>query len=225
MARTTRVTLPLSPVTKPVLRLVKTAAIAGFSSGLLLTLLQRIEVVSLIRNAETFERGAHEAPAFWATLSANVVLASGFALLLAAAISLDRTSSWRRGLLWGLAGYFVFFVAPAFGLPPELPGSESAPLENRQLWWVSTVACCAAGLAVAVFGRNLALRGAGAALIVLPFMIGAPEHSIHASALPAELERSFARATYFVNAVFWLALGAITGFLLNAKRRVPGTAA
>jgi len=207
------------------LRLVKTAALAGLGSGVLLTLLQRIEVVSLIRHAETFEQGAHEAPVIWSTLGANVVLATGFALLLAAAISLDRASSWRRGMLWGVAGYFVFFVAPGLGLPPELPGAESAALADRQLWWLMTVVCAASGLALAVFARHLAARAFGAVLIALPFVVGAPEHAIHAQAVPVEIDRAFVRATYFVNAVFWLALGAAVGFLLNASRRDRGTAA
>jgi cobalt transporter subunit CbtA len=196
-------------------RLLRIAACAGLPAGMLLTLLQRIEIVPLIRHAELFEPGgSHEAPpALWATLGANVVLATGFALLLAAAISLDRRADWRRGMLWGAAGYLAFFVAPSFGLAPELPGAESAPLADRQLWWVATVAACALGLALIVFARSLALRAAGLVVIAGPFAIGAPEHAIHAHTVPVEIDRAFARAAYLVNGVLWLGLGAAVGFL------------
>jgi len=201
-------------------RLLGIAALAGLPAGVLLTLAQRIEIVPLIRHAELFEHGGgHEAaPALWATLGANVVLATGFALLLAAALSFDRRADARRGLLWGAGGYFAFFVAPSFGLPPELPGAESAPLADRQLWWVATVAACALGLALTVFARNLALRAAGLVLIAGPFAIGAPEHAIHAHAVPPEIDHAFARATYLVNGLLWLGLGAAVGFLSAPNR-------
>jgi predicted cobalt transporter CbtA len=38
----------------------------------------------------------------------------------------------RRGLLWGLGGFAALHLAPAVGLPPELPGMASADLAARQ---------------------------------------------------------------------------------------------
>jgi predicted cobalt transporter CbtA len=62
---------------------------------------------------------------------ANVSMAVGFALMLVAAFALSgRRITWRSGLLWGLAGYGVFFVAPSLGLPPEVPGTLAAPLQR-----------------------------------------------------------------------------------------------
>jgi cobalt transporter subunit CbtA len=190
------------------------AAIAGLACGVLLTLLQQVEIVPLIRQAELFEKGAHGAPPGWlATLAANVVLATGFALLLAAAIVHRGTAGWRRGLLWGAAGYLAFFAAPALGLPPELPGAEHAALVNRQAWWIATAASSAGGLWIACFTKVHAVRALGIVLIVLPHLAGAPDHAIHGSSVPAELAAEFVRAAWLVNAMFWLALGTLTAAL------------
>ena len=201
-------------------RIARAGAIAGPACGALLTLLQQFEVVPLIRQAEAFEPGgAGHAPLLWATLAANVVLATGFALLLAAALAFDHAAGWRRGLIWGAAGYLAFFVAPALGLPPELPGAEVAPLGARQLWWAAAAAFCAAGLGLAIFARRAPLRVLGLFLIAAPHIAGAPAHSLHAGSLPPELHRAFVRATYLANGAFWLALGALVGQLLSASGR------
>lgn len=146
------------------------------------------------------------------TVIANISMAVGFGLLLAGAISLrSQSSGWRAGLLWGAAGYLVFFVAPSIGLPPELPGTAAAPLATRQMWWLTTVAASAGGLSLLVFARAVPLKLMGAAVLLLPHLSGAPQPEVHASAAPAELARAFVYATAFANAAFWLALGALAG--------------
>ena len=199
-------------------RLVAAAAGAGLIAGLLLTAMQLYATVPLIRAAEAYET-AHEAPpALFATALANVALAIGFGLFIAAGMSLRSAGGWRAGLLWGAAGYVVFFVAPSLGLPPELPGADAAPLMDRQVWWLATVACSAAGLAMIVFARGNVLRAIGVVLLVIPHAIGTPQLAAHASALPADLVAAFARATYLCNAAFWLVLGAFTGLFAAPER-------
>ena len=149
---------------------------------------------------------------------ANIVLATGFALMLGALFALRGTRGWRTGLASGVAGYLVFFVAPSLGLPPELPGSESAPLPARELWWSATVAASAAGLALIAFGKRLPLRVLGALLLVAPHVIGAPQHSPRAAIHPAEAVTAFISATFIVNAAFWLVLGGFSGLLARARR-------
>lgn len=156
---------------------------------------------------------AGEAPSLVLTAAANVVLATGFALLLAVAISLQERTGWRWGLAWGLAGYAAFFVAPAIGMPPELPGVDGGALHGRQLWWVATAASTAAGLALAVFAKHPALRIAGLAFIALPQFILAPQPHAHGGTAHAALSRDFVRAAYVANALFWLTLGAVAGAL------------
>ena len=147
------------------------------------------------------------------TVLANVSMAVGFALMLVAAMTLSgRRISWRAGLLWGLAGYGVFFVAPSLGLPPEVPGTLAAPLHARQLWWVMTAAMTAASLGLFVFARGWQLKLVGLALLAVPHLVGAPQPEVHGSVAPEELARAFIHATALANAVFWLALGGLTGF-------------
>ena len=164
-------------------RIVSAAALAGVLAGLLLTAIQQIEITPLIREAEVQEeatiaasQSAHEhastgreqeawAPRRgWERLLAsavsNTVLATGFALLLVSAMSQQKKTGWRAGLLWGTAGYAVFFVAPSLGLPPELRRSLACTniIENvmarcgasagTQIYWRSPSMACRAPLAV-----------------------------------------------------------------------------
>jgi len=173
------------------------------------------------------------------TILSNVLTAVGFALVMLAVMSasLRRVSAgskaapgrldWRHGLLWGLAGYAVFFVAPTLGLPPEIPGAEAAALESRQSWWMLTVACTGLALVGAAFGKP-PWRWAFLALIAVPYLIGAPHLSgspfagypPEAAAQLDELARRFVWATALANGLFWLVLGAISGWA--ARRFLAG---
>ncbi|MEO6352908.1 MAG: CbtA family protein, partial [Burkholderiaceae bacterium] len=147
------------------------------------------------------------------TVLANISLAVGFGLMLGAALFLrNDAGGWRSGLLWGLAGYAVFFVAPALGLPPEMPGTAAASLADRQLWWLGTVVVTAGGLSLLIFTHNWKLKLFGALLLTVPHLIGAPQPEVHFSAAPAELAQAFIQATTIANAVFWLALGGLMGW-------------
>jgi cobalt transporter subunit CbtA len=147
---------------------------------------------------------------------ANISMAVAFGLLLSAAMTLRGVShGWRGALLWGAAGYAVFFLAPSLGLPPEVPGTAAAPLGARQVWWLLTVAATAGGLALLALAPRWPLKLAGVAMLLVPHLVGAPQPLVHASAAPAELAQSFIYATAFANAVFWLALGALSGFFFK----------
>src|SRR5262249_18446225 len=100
--------------------------------------------------ADGFERTAF-------TALADVLTGIAFGLLLTAAYALrGQAMDWRQGLFWGLAGFATFTLAPGLGLPPEVPGTESAPLLGRQVWWVATAVATAGGLALIFLTRNLA---------------------------------------------------------------------
>ncbi|ASF46614.1 CbtA family protein [Methylovulum psychrotolerans] len=210
---------------------------AGLWAGLFLTAIQRLQVLPLIQQAELYEVQATAIPSHtpaehavphqaeetawqpqegWErtayTAVANISLAVGFALLLAAAGNLrGGLSGWRKGLAWGLAGYVAFFVAPSLGLPPELPGTQAALLKDRQFWWVLTVADTALGLWLLAFAKTSTNKLFGLVLLVSPHLLGAPQPEFHDSAAPAELARRFIIATTIANALFWLVLGGLIG--------------
>ena len=207
-------------------RIVLSAALAGAVAGIVLTGIQQLRVVPVILEAETYEvvepgaathahtDGDHHdwSPAdgfertFW-TGVANVGMGIGFALLLAAAFSLHTGTSWRQGALWGLGGYAAFFVLPALGLPPELPGTESAALQDRQAWWLVTVTLSVTGVALLGLARGWPWKAAAVVLIAIPHLIGAPHPEVHSAVAPPELLRTFIIATAVANAVFWVVLG------------------
>lgn len=158
------------------------------------------------------------------TLGADVVTGVGFAFLLTAAIVFfGKGADWRRGLLWGLAGFACFSLAPAFGLPPELPGTEAAPLLERQLWWIGTAIATASGLYAAARMRNVAGYAIAVVLIALPHVVGAPQPENPGGLAPEELEHKFILVAIASSLVFWLVLGVLTGAFF--KRYVSDDAA
>lgn len=148
------------------------------------------------------------------TVIANILAATGFALLLAACFALTGDIDAKRGVIWGLAGFTVFHLAPAFGLPPEPPGGQAAALHDRQMWWLLTAAATAGGLALIVYARGFLAKAAGAALIILPHALGAPT-PLGPSAAPTHLAVTFAIASLATAAAFWVFLGGLSGYLFR----------
>jgi cobalt transporter subunit CbtA len=159
-----------------------------------------------------FERNAY-------TAAANILTAIGFALLLAGffAVRSGATGaivSWHEGLLWGLAGFAVFTLAPGLGLPPELPGVPAASLLSRQIWWLAAVLATAGGLAMIVFRRSVPAAIAGVILLTLPHLIGAPELANIETNVPSSLTHQFVTAVTMTSLVFWTLLGGLTSAVL-----------
>jgi len=215
------------------------AIIAGLISGITVTGLQLLHVVPLINKAETYEsaltakanahnhtsqvsrthdhadwapEGGLERQAF--TLLANVLTAVGFGLLLNAALALrGRPISVKQGVLWGAAGFAIFALAPAVGLPPELPGMQAAGLFERQTWYFGTIFSTGGGLAMAVFLTHWTLRALGAILILAPHVVGAPHPAEMGGNVPPELAAMFVMASLLTGAVLWVVLGGVSGYL------------
>ena len=160
------------------------------------------------------------------TLGADIVTGVGFALLLTAAIViLGKGADWRRGLLWGLAGFACFTLAPSFGLPPELPGTEAAPLLSRQIWWIGTVVATAGGLFAAARLRNVYGYAIAVVLIALPHVVGAPQPEAPGALAPEELEHKFILVAVATSLVFWLVLGVLTGAFFKRYANEAGAVA
>lgn len=151
------------------------------------------------------------------TTLADVITGIGFALVLTALIVLrGQAVDGRQGLLWGIAGFTAVSLAPALGLPPELPGSMAAELVARQGWWAIAAASTAVGLALMFLGRAAWMPYAGIALLILPHLVGAPHPDEIGGAVPPELAGHFVAASLVSAAAFWAFLGWATGSL--AKR-------
>jgi cobalt transporter subunit CbtA len=221
-------------------RIAQTAGFTGLLAALLLTLLQSFWVAPLILQAETYEKApteqAHEHAegaaaghvhneVAWSpedgwqrilsTAGGNLVVAVGFALMLAALYTLRAPGKTSQGVFWGLAGFAVFTLAPTLGLPPELPGTAAADLTQRQIWWIGTAASTAVALALIVFGQNWLFKILGAAILVVPHIIGAPQPPVHESLAPEALESQFKIASLLTNALFWIAMGVISAWLFR----------
>jgi cobalt transporter subunit CbtA len=208
------------------------ALLSGLIAGLLVTVVQQFGTVPLILEAEVFEQAAAAAEAVsehhgedeaWApqdglqrnglTAITNILTATGFALLLVAAYAFrGRPIGWREGLLWGLAGFAAFTLAPGLGLPPELPGMAAAEVRPRQIWWIATVAATAAALGLLAFRSSSGAALAAIALIVVPHLVGAPQPVEPSTSVPETLAREFVVAVTVTSFLSWVSLGALTGF-------------
>jgi cobalt transporter subunit CbtA len=168
------------------------------------------------------------------TFLANVLASTGFAAILLALmaqfwLARERNISWPQGLLWGLAGYLAVFVAPAIGLPPEIPGAVAAPVEHRQLWWALTAASVSIGLGLFAFAPTK-FKALGLLLLAIPYIFGAPhgqgpmfQHPDPAAvAALVELHQRFIVISGITNLVFWLLLGIGCRLAFNRWfRRIP----
>lgn len=229
-------------------RILLSASIAGILAAVALTVAQAHWVTPLILQAEELEDaaqsarlehhgpetgvGKHHHEQAWqpengwqrtlSTAASNSVMCIGFALILCGMYALRRPANVIQGVMWGLAGYFVFFAAPASGLPPELPGTATAGLFARQLWWLCTSTATAAGLGLIFLQARNSLRVAGAVALAIPHLIGAPQPAAPASLAPEELQMQFRLTAFFVNAALWLLLGSLSAAVFQ---RLPGKTA
>lgn len=217
------------------MRILATALVAGVAAGLVLSVVQLAWVAPLIVEAEAYETAGSgsEGPApgehagetaapenatrrVLLTVVANILNGVGFALLLGGGIALSgRRIDWRRGLLWGLAGFAAFAAAPALGLPPDPPGVDAGPLLPRQIWWLGTAAATAAGLWLLLLTKRRTLWALGVLALAAPHVIGAPPVDVHGGPTPPELIAEFIAASLVTTGVFWLTLGGAVGFVTH----------
>jgi cobalt transporter subunit CbtA len=228
-------------------RIIYTALLVGLLSGLIMSVIQITTVNPIIFAAESYEseraiaveheHGGHNHSSTWApeegaertsyTIFANVSAGIGFAAILLALMSQLQLSgitqlSVPKGILWGVAGFVAVFVAPAIGLPPEIPGIEAAAIEQRQLWWTLAVIAVAVGLLILSFAP-LKYKVLGLISLVIPYIVTIPHHQGPAFAHPdpsvvealTRLHEQFLINSAISNLVFWLALGVIAAWALN----------
>ncbi len=225
-------------------QIIFSALLISLLTGLLDSGVQMLNVSGIIYQAESYEVAEiaaepNHTPAdeAWGpedgaerilyTFFANVLSAVGFAAILLALMNQVQSQgmaklSSGKGILWGVAGFIALFVAPALGLSPEIPGTQAAAVESRQIWWLLTVLSTIAGLAVLAFAP-LQYKVLGLICLVTPHLIGAPHISgpefIHPDLLAVEtltqLHQQFITATSISNFIFWLVLGISCGYVVK----------
>jgi cobalt transporter subunit CbtA len=209
-------------------RVLLAALLAGIAAGLFMGVIQHWKLTPLILEAEKYETAAHDhaAAEAWApsegfertaytTLTVMVTGAAYAALLAGIALIFGIPLTARNGAIWGLMGFLAASLAPAAGLPPELPGMPAANLGIRQLWWIGTIVLTAAGIVLLCMRRQLWAIAAAAILIALPHFVDVPRPSDETSAVPAMLAARFAALSLAANAAFWIVLGALLGLVME----------
>ncbi len=225
-------------------RLLTSGVIAGFAAGLAAAILQIMLVQPVLLTAELYESGqavfeGGRAPAELVggieplrdglSVVFSGLVYAGYALVLTAAMAFaaDRGAAridGRTGLVWGLAGFVTVQLAPALGLPPELPGMGAADLGARQAWWAATIVATGAGCALLGFGRSWLAWGAAVILFAAPHVAGAPQPEAFVGPAPPELASLFAARALGVGLVAWAILGALAGSLWARDRVALGHA-
>jgi len=229
-------------------RIIYSAVGIGLLTGLLLSLMQIVSVDPIIFAAEAYELEMPDAsPAGheghdhdhtgWApadglertayTVLSNISAAIGFAAIMLALMNLFammRQGDFKpvHSLLWGLAGFAALYLAPAIGLPPEIPGIEAAPSGHRQAWWLLAVSSIGAGLGLLALAP-LRYKAISVLFFAIPYLVGAPhpEGPLFVHPDPAavialmELHQRFIIASGIVNLLFWIALGLACGYAFN----------
>lgn len=209
------------------------AIFGGAAAGLAAGLLQLVFVQPVLLHAELYETGtlvhfggtsnsAHpDLPGFDAvrdglSLIFTMLTYTGYALIMVAAMGFaeDRGAQidGRWGILWGIAGFVAFHLAPGFTLAPEVPGVAAADVTARQIWWFATVTAAAIALWLLAFGENWVMWGAAIILLMAPHLLGAPEPDSFAGPVPTEIGALFAARALGVGLAAWVLLGCFAGY-------------
>lgn len=215
--------------------LVSSAVLAGVAAGLIAALLQFIFVIPPLLEGELYETGARVhfatdgstqsvkgAPGLGddfvrhgLTIAFNMVTYAGYGLLLVAGMAFaqekGQTLTPRTGLMWGVAGFVAVQLAPAIGLPPELPGTPAGEVGARQMWWLSTILSTAVALALIAFGRGMIVL-LSVPLLLIPHLIGAPHLDTYWGVAPPELSAHFVTLSLGTALAGWSSLGLLCAY-------------
>ena len=143
-----------------------------------------------------------------------LILTAGFGL----AQSFGKVITARDGLLWGLAGFASFQLAPALGLAQELPGTIAADLTARQIWWWGTVLSTGTGLALLAYGRGYVAIAAAVLLLAAPHIIGAPLPDAYWGVAPPEVAAMFSARVLGTALAVWAVLGWLAGYMWSQEK-------
>ena len=220
--------------------LVYSALFAGLAAGIIVAALTIFMLVPMLLEAELYESGMlihlsdataampdieveNDWPRNGLTALYAATIYIGFAFVMVAAMAFAQEKgvqiTTRSGILWGLAGYGAFQLAPAMGLAAELPGMIAAELVQRQIWQIGTIVATIVGIAAVVFGKNWTHWGIGLVILTIPHIIGAPHPAGLGGTVPPELAAQFAARSLAVGAVGWISLGVMSAYFWRQGNR------
>lgn len=157
---------------------------------------------------------------FWTVLFQGLQF-SGLGLLMVAGFALaerfGRPVAAGDGILWGIAGFVTFQLAPEMGLAPELPGIPAADLAARQLWWLGTVIATGAALGLLAWGRGIVPAAVAVVLLAAPHAIGAPAPGAFGGIVAPEMSAEFAARSLGLAFTAWAVLGWLAARLWTAE--------
>lgn len=214
-------------------RLLTSALFAGAAAGLIVAVLQFVFVQPVLLHAELYESGqlvhfgadpvsavqnlgGFDAVRDGLSVVFTMLIYTGYALVLVAVMSLAEergfTIDGRTGVLWGVAGFVAFHLAPGFSLAPEVPGVAAADVGERQIWWWATALSAAVAMGLLAFGHGWMMWGVAAVLLLAPHIIGAPEPDSFTGPVPTELGALFAARALGVGLAAWVLVGCFAGY-------------
>lgn len=229
-------------------RILTSALFAGAAAGLIAALLQLYFVQPVLLHAELYEGGdlVHfgadpvtaqpDLPGMFAdpvrdglSIIFTMLAYTGYALVLVALVSMAERKGHEfnacTGLLWGLAGFVAFQLAPGVSLAPEVPGVAAADVGARQIWWTATVATAGVAMWLIAFGGKLVSYLVAAALLLVPHVIGAPEPDSFTGPVPTEIGALFAARALGIGMAAWVLLGCFAGYFWQMEgKRATATA-
>ena len=215
---------------KVINRIFLVALIAGGIAGLLLAELQYFVVAPLVLEVETYGATSNQLKEAWPivmddgqiffTVFSNIMSGILFGLLLAACYLRHRPISWSCSIIWGLAGFFIFHLAPAFVQPQEFSVDAAVSLAVRETWWWLTVVTTALGFWMIAFKPVHYLKLSGAVLIALPHLLITAQPDVHNMLVSEELRGTLIHTSLICNAIFWMLLGPLSAFFYNRIRGV-----
>ena len=214
-------------------KILTSALFAGFCAGLIAALLQIVFVQPVLLHAELYESGrlvhfgaapvsaAQDVGGFdlvrdGLSILFTMLSYTGFALLMVTAMALAANRGIaidaRHGMYWGIAGFVAVVLAPAFSLPPEVPGVAAGELFARQIWWTATVAATVLAMALIAFGKGPLVWIAAAVLLLAPQWAGAPHPDSFAGPVPPEIASLFTARGIGTGMAGWVLLGIFSGY-------------
>ena len=220
-------------------RLILAVIIAGLFAGLIMGGIQQYKLTPLIAIAETFEKpenvgqpcvqnmpGMDKCAESWTpaeaferaayTTAATMLTGAGYALLLAGVSLISGLPITKQnGLIWGLCGFLALCLAPAAGLPPELPSMPVADLQSRQIWWVATAVSTGFALYLLAGRTETWAKPLAALAIALPQLFTISQPLPNATEIPPLLAAEFVSASIASNAIFWALIGLFTAYAIS----------